>query len=47
MPDTDEAIAELGGDRGITATVPKPPTDGAPHVFPSGELNLPTYELGT
>ncbi len=47
VPDTDEAIAELGGDRGITATVPKPPTDGAPHVFPSGELNLPTYELGT
>ena len=31
--DTRSAIEELGGDRGITATVPKPPTDGKPHVF--------------
>ncbi len=48
LDDIEGAIEELGGDRGITATVPKPPTDGVPHTFEtSGELNLPTYELGS
>jgi len=48
LEDIPGAIAELGGDRGITATVPKPPTDGTPHVFEtSGELALPVYELGS
>jgi transketolase len=46
VPDYEDAIKELGGDRGITIQVPKPPTDGTPHVFETGELNLPAYELG-
>ncbi len=48
LEDIEGSIAELGGDKGITATVPKPPTDGKPHVFEtSGELELPVYELGS
>ncbi|MEA2715896.1 MAG: transketolase [Actinomycetota bacterium] len=48
LEDIPGAIEELGGDRGITATVPSPPTDGKPHVFEtSGDLQLPTYELGS
>jgi transketolase len=48
LEDIEGSIEELGGDKGITATVPKPPTDGKPHVFEaSGELELPTYELGS
>ncbi len=46
VPDYEEAIKELGGDRGITIQVPKPPTDAKPHVFETGELALPTYEMG-
>jgi transketolase len=46
VPDYEEAIKELGGDRGITIQVPKPPTDATPHVFETGELQLPTYDLG-
>ncbi len=48
LEDIEGAIEELGGDRGITATVPKPPQNGDAHVFEtSGELKLPTYELGS
>ena len=48
LEDIEGSIAELGGDKGITATVPKPPTDGKPHVFETtGELELPVYELGS
>src|SRR5205085_12533231 len=43
-----EAIEYLGGDRGITITVAKP--EGAPSkplvTGMTGELKLPTYELG-
>ncbi|MDP1805768.1 MAG: transketolase, partial [Acidimicrobiales bacterium] len=46
VPDWEEAVEELGGDRGITIQVPKPPTDATPHVFETGELDLPKYELG-
>ena len=46
VPDYEDAIKELGGDRGITIQVPKPPTDATPHVFETGELDLPKYELG-
>jgi transketolase len=46
VPDYEDAIEELGGDRGIVIEVPKPATDGKPHVFETGELNLPTYEVG-
>lgn len=46
VPDWEEAVEELGGDRNIVIQVPKPPTDAKPHVFETGELKLPTYELG-
>ncbi len=46
VPDYEDAIEELGGDRGIVIEVPKPPTDAKPHVFETGELKLPTYEMG-
>jgi transketolase len=40
------AIEELGGDRKIRVDVPRPPTGLAPHVFGTGPLELPAYELG-
>ena len=46
VPDYEEAIEELGGDRGIVIEVPRPPADAKPHVFETGELDLPKYELG-
>ncbi|HEX7277005.1 MAG TPA: transketolase, partial [Acidimicrobiales bacterium] len=46
VPDYEDAIEELGGDRGIVIEVPKPPTDAKPHVFDTGTLDLPKYELG-
>ena len=45
LPDADEAIAELGGVRSITVEVAKPAA-GSPHVFPTGDLSLPRYEVG-
>jgi len=35
LSDADEAIAELGGDRNLTVSVPGPSTDAAVHVFES------------
>jgi transketolase len=49
VPDWEEAIEELGGDRGITVSVQKPPSDATPAPATSGEggeLSLPTYDLG-
>ncbi|MDQ3897741.1 MAG: transketolase, partial [Actinomycetota bacterium] len=46
VPDWEEAIEELGGDRGIVVDVPKPPTDAKPRTFDTGKLELPTYEKG-
>ncbi len=46
VPDYEDAIEELGGDRGITIQVPKPPSDAKPHTFETGKLELPTYEKG-
>ncbi len=46
VPDWEDAVKELGGDRDIRVAVPKPPTDGTPHVFDAGALQLPTYEKG-
>jgi transketolase len=45
LDDPDEAIAELGGLRNIHVDVAKPETAEA-HTFPSGELELPRYDLG-
>jgi transketolase len=47
LSDADEAIAELGGIRDITVPVAKPETKASPHEFPTGELALPRYELGS
>jgi len=41
------AIEQLGGPRDIRVDVPKPEISGEPHVFPAGELTLPSYEPGT
>jgi transketolase len=46
VPDYEEAIEELGGDRGIVIEVSKPPTDATPHTFDTGSLELPAYEQG-
>jgi transketolase len=45
LDDPDEAIEELGGIRNIHVDVAKP-EPGERHVFPTGELELPRYELG-
>jgi transketolase len=47
LSDADEAIAELGGIRDITVPVAQPETKASPHEFPTGELALPRYELGS
>jgi len=47
LDDPDAAIAELGGIRDIHVDVAKPAFDGTPHVFPTGDLTLPSYEPGT
>jgi transketolase len=45
LDDPDAAIAELGGVRNITVDVAKPPA-GTAHTFPSGDLELPRYDVG-
>ncbi len=48
LADPEAAIAELGGIRNISISVPKPTGPAAPHRFPaSGDLVLPRYEVGT
>jgi transketolase len=47
LEDPDAAIAELGGIRNISVQVPRPQTDGDPHHFEEGRLELPRYELGS
>jgi transketolase len=42
----EAAIEELGGDRHLQVEVPEPPSDLTPHVFETGPLELPTYEVG-
>jgi transketolase len=42
----DEAIEELGGIRNIVVDVAKPDQSGELHRFPSGELELPTWDEG-
>jgi transketolase len=45
LDNPDEAIEELGGLRNIHVDVAKPETAEA-HTFPSGELELPRYDVG-
>jgi transketolase len=44
--DAEEAIAELGGIRGITVDVPKP-EHGEPHRFEPAGAEWPSYEVGS
>jgi transketolase len=46
LDDPEHAIEELGGVRNITVDVTKPETDAQPHVFQTGPLELPAYEVG-
>ncbi|PSL01532.1 transketolase [Haloactinopolyspora alba] len=47
LPDTDEAIDELGGVRDIRVPVTPPGSRAAPHAFGEVEpVKLPTYEAG-
>jgi len=48
LADPEAAIAELGGLRDLRVEVAKPSGPADPHQFPaSGELTLPSYEVGT
>jgi transketolase len=46
LDDPEHAIEELGGIRNITVDVAKPDPDVRPHVFETGPLELPAYEVG-
>src|SRR5256886_13748825 len=46
LDDPEQAIEELGGGRNIVVDVAKPDRGAESHTFPSGELELPTWELG-
>jgi transketolase len=46
LDDPDAAIEELGGLRNLTVEV-QTPEPGEPHVFETGPLELPQYELGS
>jgi transketolase len=41
----ERAIIELGGERHLTVTGPRPES-GTPRAWPTGEVSLPRYELG-
>ena len=41
----ERAILELGGERHLTVTGPRP-EEGSPRAWPSGEVSLPRYEPG-
>ena len=45
LDDPEAAIAELGGVRDLKVSVAKPDRS-EPHVFPTGPLQLPAYDLG-
>ena len=45
LDDPDEAIEELGGIRDLTIDVSSPEA-GEPHVFGTGALELPRYDIG-
>ncbi len=46
LDNPDEAVAELGGIRNLRVDVTKP-EPGEPHVFETGPLELPRYEVGS
>lgn len=46
LPEPEEAVAELGGDRGVRVAVQPPPAARILHAVRSGHLDLPRYEVG-
>jgi len=46
LPDPEEAIAELGGERDLTVSTASPPSGREPHRFESPGGELPHWELG-
>jgi transketolase len=46
LPDADEAIGELGGERELVVNVAKPESAGAPHRFEPRPVPWPRYEVG-
>ncbi len=46
IPEPEEAIEELGGGRDVRVDVAKP-SNGKPHTFEVGSLELPRYEVGS
>jgi transketolase len=46
LDNPEQAIEELGGVRNIVVDVPKPDRSGEPNRFPSGDLELPTWDEG-
>jgi transketolase len=47
LPDTEAAVAELGGTRYIRITPSPPPSEPAPRAYTTRAPDLPEYELGT
>jgi transketolase len=46
LPDPEEAIEELGGERNLTVSTAAPERDGQPHRFDTPGGELPRWELG-
>jgi transketolase len=46
LDNPEQAIEELGGVRNIVVDVPEPDRSGEPNRFPSGDLELPTWDEG-
>ena len=46
LDNPEQAIEELGGVRNIVVDVPEPDRGAEPHRFPSGDLELPTWDEG-
>jgi transketolase len=47
VPDADEAIAELGGERNLTVQVAKPETQRQPYTFTPQATDRPVYDVGS
>ena len=47
LPDPDDAIRELGGDRHLHVEVTPPPPDPRPRRFPVGDGRLPDFKVGS
>jgi transketolase len=47
LPEADDAIRELGGDRHLHVEVAPPPSDLRPRRFPVSEGRLPEFKLGS